>query len=73
MKMEGPPEDMSWSQSLHLRKNEDVVKWFTLEIYAELRNSPILAAISTLFLDQYIAGHAIKLALKLLNLNLGPD
>ena len=39
----------------------------------EFRNSPILEAISTLFPHQYIAGDAIELAIKSLNISLGPD
>ena len=39
----------------------------------EFRNSPIVAAISTLFPDQYVAGDAIQLAIKSLNLTIGPD
>ena len=38
----------------------------------EFRNSPIVAAISTLFPDQYVAGDAIQLAIKSLNLTIGP-
>ena len=48
-------------------------KWFQLENFVEFRNSPIIAAISTLFPDQYIAGDAIQLAIKSLNLTIGPD
>ena len=65
----------SWAQSLtaHIRTNMGVEKWFQLENFVEFRNSPIVAAISTLFPDQYIAGDAIKLAIKSLSLTIGPD
>jgi hypothetical protein len=75
MIVEGLPEGMSWAQSLeiHIRRNMEVNKWFQPENFVEFRNSPILAAISTLFPDQYIAGDAIQLAIKSLNLTIGPD
>ena len=75
MIVEGLPEGMSWAQSLkvHLCKNMEVNKWFQLENFVEFRKSPILAAISTLLPDQYIAGDAIQLADKSLNLTIGPD
>ena len=74
MIIEGLPEGMSWAQSLkvHLCRNTEVNKWFTLEICG-IRESPILAAISSLLPDQYIAGDAIQMAVKSLNLSIGPD
>ena len=48
-------------------------KWFHRENFVEFRNTPILEAISTLFPDQYVAGDAIMLAIKSLNLSLGSD
>lgn len=75
MIVEGLPEGMSWVQSLtdHVRSNMEVNKWFRQENFVEFRNSPILQAITTLFPHQYIAGDAIKLAVKSLNLSLGKD
>ena len=75
MIVEGLPEGMSWVQSLtgHVRSNMEVNKWFKRENFVEFRNSPILQAITTLFPHRYIAGDAIKLAIKSLNLSLGPD
>ena len=51
----------------------EVDKWFTQENFAEIRNPLTLEAISTLFPDQYLAGDAIKLATKSLNLVLESD
>ena len=39
----------------------------------EFRETPILAAISSLLPDQYTAGDAIQLAVKSLNLIIGPE
>ena len=44
-----------------------------MENFVEFQNSPIIDAISTLFPDQYLAGDAIQLAVKSLNLTIGPD
>ena len=75
MIVEGLPEGMSWAQSLeiHIRRNMEVNKWFQPENFVQFRNSPLLAAISTLFPDQYVGGDAIQLAIKSLNLTIGPD
>ena len=75
MIVEGLPEGTSWAQSLtaHIRMNMAVEKWFRLENFVEFQNSPIIDAISTLFPDQYLAGDAIQLAVKSLNLTIGPD
>ena len=55
MIVEGLPEGMPWAHSLkdHLRRNMEVNKWFQPENFVQFRNSPLLAAISTLFPDQY--------------------
>ena len=75
MIVEGLPEGTSWAESfkVHIRRNMEVDKWFQRENFVEFRNSSILEAILTLFPDQYIAGDAIVLAIKSLNLSLGPD
>ena len=75
MIVEGLPEGRSWVQSLtvHVRSNMEVNKWFNRDNLVEFRNTPILEAISTLFPHQYITGDAIMLAIKSLNLSLGPD
>ena len=75
MIVEGLPEGMPWAHSLkdHLRRNMEVNKWFQPENFVQFRNSPLLAAISTLFPDQYVAGDALQLAIKSLNLTIGPD
>ena len=75
MIVKGLPEGLPWAHSLkdHLRRNMEVNKWFQPENFVQFRNSPLLAAISTLFPDQYVAGDAIQLAIKSLNLTIGPD
>jgi len=75
MIVEGLPEGTSWVQSFtaHICNNMEVNRWFKRENFVEFRNSPILEAISTLFPHQYIAGDAIKLAIKSLNIYLGSD
>ena len=75
MIVEGLPEGLPWAHSLkdHIRRNMEVNKWFQPENFVQFRNSPLLAAISTLFPDQYVAGDAIQLAIKSLNLTIGPD
>ena len=61
---------MSWVQSLHahMNRNREYAKWFCRENLVEFRNTPTLAAVSTLFPDQYVSGDAIKLAVEALNL-----
>ena len=75
MIVEELPEGMLWAHSLkdHLRRNMEVNKWFQPENFAQFRNSTLLAAISTLFPDQYVGGDAIQLAIKSLNLTIGLD
>ena len=75
MIVEGLSEGKSWAQSLkaHISMNMEDNKWFCRENVIEFQNLPILETISTLFPDQYIAGDAIMLAIKSLNLSLGQD
>ena len=75
MIVEGLPERMSWVQSLkaHLNTNMEYAKWFCRKNLVKLENTPILAAVSTLFPDRYTSGDAIKLAVEALNFSPGPD
>ena len=75
MIVEGLFEGRSWAQSLkaHMSMNMEDDKWFHRENFVEFQNTPILEAISTLFPNQCVAGDAIMLAIKSLNLSLGSD